>query len=456
MQQLRALAFKEWRGLHFYSSVHRMPKEADRRGAPNQSSRRDKAFKRFVFSGVSVAFFCGFLQLLDNEENQARAKESDLSDTLSPSKEKSSDDTTDAQMDDQDLNEPLAKVSLLKDDLQGAQSEIEAKQEIQHLRKELIEAQELARASKQKCFELQALLEEERKAYRNQVEESSKQIQVLQAQLQRLHINIENLREEKDSEIASTRDELLSARDEILLLHQAAEKAASERDTDIASLQEELKKVRAELERWRKAASEYEKEIMSLQNSFQLRCQQCEDQQREEATRLQGELEKLRKEWNVLDTECRSLKKENVLLSSELQRQEKELHNSQKQSLELTSDLSILQVTRKELENQVGSLKEQHLRDSADLKTLLSKAENQAKDVQKEYEKTQTVLSELKLKFEMTEQEKQSITDELKQCKDNLKLLREKGNNPSILQPVPAVFIGLFLAFLFWCFGPLW
>ncbi|XP_012493835.1 PREDICTED: sarcolemmal membrane-associated protein isoform X2 [Propithecus coquereli] len=391
-----------------------------------------------------------------SKENQARAKESDLSDTLSPSKEKSSDDTTDAQMDDQDLNEPLAKVSLLKDDLQGAQSEIEAKQEIQHLRKELIEAQELARASKQKCFELQALLEEERKAYRNQVEESTKQIQVLQAQLQRLHIDIESLREEKDSEITSTRDELLSARDEILLLHQAAEKAASERDTDIASLQEELKKVRAELERWRKAASEYEKEITSLQNSFQLRCQQCEDQQREEATRLRGELEKLRKEWNVLETECRSLKKENVLLSSELQRQEKELHNSQKQSLELTSDLSILQMTRKELENQMGSLKEQHLRDSADLKTLLSKAENQAKDVQKEYEKTQTVLTELKLKFEMTEQEKQSITDELKQCKDNLKLLREKGNNPSILQPIPAVFIGLFLAFLFWCFGLLW
>ncbi|XP_032145453.1 sarcolemmal membrane-associated protein isoform X8 [Sapajus apella] len=391
-----------------------------------------------------------------SKENQTRAKESDLSDTLSPSKEKSSDDTTDAQMDDQDLNEPLAKVSLLKDDSQGAQSEIEAKQEIQHLRKELIEAQELARTSKQKCFELQALLEEERKAYRNQVEESTKQIQVLQAQLQRLHINIENLREEKDREITSTRDELLSAQDEILLLHQAAEKAASERDTDIASLQEELKKVRAELERWRKAASEYEKEITSLQNSFQLRCQQCEDQQREEATRLQGELEKLRKEWNALEIECHSLKRENVSLSSELQRQEKELHNSQKQSLELTSDLSILQMSRKELENQVGSLKEQHLRDSTDLKTLLSKAENQAKDVQKEYEKTQTVLSELKLKFEKTEQEKQSITDELKQCKNNLKLLREKGNNPSILQPVPAVFIGLFLAFLFWCFGPLW
>ncbi|XP_036896630.1 sarcolemmal membrane-associated protein isoform X2 [Sturnira hondurensis] len=379
-----------------------------------------------------------------SKENQARAKDSDLSDTLSPSKEKSSDDTTDAQMDEQDLNEPLAKVSLLKDDLQGAQSEIEAKQEIQHLRKELIEAQELARASKQKCFELQALLEEERKAYRNQVEESTKQIQVLQAQLQRLHINIENLREEKDDEITSTRNELLSARDEILLLHQAAKKAASERDTDIASLQEEVKKVRSELERWRKAASEYEKEITSLQNSFQLRCQQCEDQQREEATRLQGELEKLRKEWKVLETECHSLKRENVLLSSELQRQEKELHNSQKQSLELTSDLSSLQITRKELENQMGSLKEQHLQDSTHLKTLLSKAESQAKDVQKEHEKTQTVLSELKLKFEMTEQEKQSITDELKQCKDNLKLLREKGNNkPWPWMPVLAALVAV-------------
>ncbi|XP_050814395.1 sarcolemmal membrane-associated protein isoform X5 [Gopherus flavomarginatus] len=362
-------------------------------------------------------------------ENQARAKESDLSDTLSPSKEKSSDDTTDAQMDEQELNEPIAKVSLLKDELQGAQSETETKQEIQQLHKELIEAQELARTSKQKCFELQALLEEERKAYRLQVEESTKQIQFLQAQLHRLQEDIEHLREEKENEISSTRDELLSAQDEILLLQQRAEKAASERDTDIAALQEELQEVWAELERWRKEASEYEKEIVNLQASFQLRCQQCEDQQREEATRLQGELEKLRKEWSDLEAECLSLKNENTLLASELQRQEKELHSSQKQSLALTSDLSVLEMTRKQLENQVGSLKEQHQRDAASLKTLLSEAENQAKDVQKEYEKTQTVLSELKLKFEMTEQEKQSITDELKQCKDNLKLLQEKENN---------------------------
>ncbi|XP_062825925.1 sarcolemmal membrane-associated protein isoform X27 [Anolis carolinensis] len=390
------------------------------------------------------------------KENQAKTKEAELSDTLSPSKEKSSDDTTDAQMDDHELNEPIAKVALLKDELQGAQSETETNQEIQQLHKELVEAQELARTSKQKCSELQALLEEERKAYKLQAEESTKQIQVLQAQLLRLQEDIERVRKEKENEISSTRNELLSAQSEILLLQKVAEKAASEREVDVTSLQEELTEVRAELEKWRKEASEYEKEIVSLQASFQLRCQQCEEQKKEEASRLQGELEKLRKEWTVLETECLSLKKENSLLAGELQRHEKELHNSQQHSLALTSDLSILELTRKELENKMGSLKEEHQRDAASLKTLLHEAENQAKDVQNEYEKTQTILSELKFKFEITEQEKQSITDELKQCKENLKLLQEKGNHPSILPPVPAVFIGLILAFLFWCYSPLW
>ncbi|XP_005053072.1 PREDICTED: sarcolemmal membrane-associated protein isoform X7 [Ficedula albicollis] len=391
------------------------------------------------------------------KENQARVKESnDLSDTLSPSKEKSSDDTTDAQMDDQDLNEPIVKVALLKDELQGAQSESGAKQEIQQLHKDLIEAQELARTSKQKCFELQALLEEERKAYRVQVEESSKQINALQAQLRRLQEEIETLRKEKENEISSTRNELVSAQNEILSLQKVAEKAASERDTDISALQTELQTVRAELERWRKDASDYEKEVVNLKASFQLKCQQCEQQQQEEASRLKAELEKLKAEWIALEAECVKLRKENTSLASELQRQEKELSSSQKQSLALTSDISVLEMSRKELENQMGSLREKHQRDAASLKTQLSEAESQAKDFQKEYERTQTVLSELKAKYEVAEQQNQSLTEELKQCKENLKLLQEKGNNPSILQPVPAVFIGLILAFLYWCYGPLW
>ncbi|XP_063267631.1 sarcolemmal membrane-associated protein isoform X18 [Prinia subflava] len=350
------------------------------------------------------------------KENQARVKESnDLSDTLSPSKEKSSDDTTDAQMDDQDLNEPIVKVALLK-----------------------------------------ALLEEEKKAYRVQVEESSKQINALQAQLQRLQEEIENLRKEKENEISSTRHELVSAQNEILSLQKVAEKVASERDTDMSALQTELQTVRTELERWRKDASDYEKEIVNLQASFQLRCQQCEEQQKEEASRLKGELERLKAEWIALEAECVKLRKENTSLTSELQRQEKELSSSQKQSLALTSDISVLEMSRKELENQMGSLREKHQRDAASLKTQLSEAESQAKDFQKEYERTQTVLSELKAKYEVAEQQNQSLQEELKQCKENLKLLQEKGNNPSILQPVPAVFIGLILAFLYWCYGPLW
>ncbi|XP_036246976.1 sarcolemmal membrane-associated protein isoform X18 [Molothrus aeneus] len=383
-----------------------------------------------ALQGIQVDDFIPKINGSTEKENQARVKESnDLSDTLSPSKEKSSDDTTDAQMDDQDLNEPIVKVALLKDELQGAQSETEAKQEIQQLHKELIEAQELARTSKQKCFELQALLEEERKAYRVQVEESNKQINALQAQLRRLQEEIENLRKEKEKEISTTRNELVSAQNEILSLQKVAEKAASERDTDISALQAELQTVRAELDRWRSDASDYEKEIVNLQSRFQLKCQQCEEQQREEASRLKDELEKLKAEWIALEAECVKLRKENTSLTSELQRQEKELSSSQKQSLALTSDISVLEMSRKELENQMGSLREKHQRDAASLKTQLSEAESQAKDFQKEYERTQTVLSELKAKYEVAEQQNQSLTEELKQCKENLKLLQEKGNN---------------------------
>ncbi|XP_014745966.1 PREDICTED: sarcolemmal membrane-associated protein isoform X8 [Sturnus vulgaris] len=391
---------------------------------------QEKTLKEHNSLGIQVDDFIPKINGSTEKENQARVKESnDLSDTLSPSKEKSSDDTTDAQMDDQDLNEPIVKVALLKDELQGAQSETGAKQEIQQLHKELVEAQELARTSKQKCFELQALLEEERKAYRVQVEESNKQINALQAQLQRLQEEIETLRKEKENEISSTRNELVSAQNEILSLQKVAEKAASERDTDISTLQTELQTVRAELERWRKDASDYEKEVVNLQASFQLKCQQCEQQQQEEASRLKAELEKLKAEWIALEAECVKLRKENTSLTSELQRQEKELSSSQKQSLALTSDISVLEMSRKELENQMGSLREKHQRDAASLKTQLSEAESQAKDFQKEYERTQTVLSELKAKYEVAEQQNQSLTEELKQCKENLKLLQEKGNN---------------------------
>nr|XP_033796978.1 sarcolemmal membrane-associated protein-like isoform X2 [Geotrypetes seraphini] len=310
------------------------------------------------------------------KESQAEAKESDLSDSLSPSKEKSSDDTTDALMDEQELNEPINRVTILK-----------------------------------------ALLEDERKANRLQVEESTRQIHLLQAQLQRLQNEIEILREQKENDIASTRDELASAQEEIALLQRVAEQATSERNSDIAELQGE---VRAELEQWRKAASESEKEIVSLQASFQWQCQEQEEQQRKEAAHLQADVENLRRECKVLQADCFSLQHENASLTEELKRQKNDLLSSQKQSRELASDLNVLNTTRKELENQVGSLKEQSQWDAAGLKHQLKEAESRAKDFQKEYEKTQTLLSELKVKYEMTEQEKQTIMEELKRYKDTV------------------------------------
>lgn len=58
--------------------------------------------------------------------------------------------------------------------------------------------------------------------------------------------------------------------------------------------------------------------------------------------------------------------------------------SSQKQSLALTSNISVLELSRKELESQMGSLREKHQRDADSLKSQLSEAESQAKDFQKE------------------------------------------------------------------------
>ncbi|XP_077134706.1 sarcolemmal membrane-associated protein isoform X4 [Ranitomeya variabilis] len=387
----------------------------------------------------------------------AEAKDSDLSDTLSPSKEKSSDDTTDGQMDEQELNEPLNKV-ILKDELHTVQSgSNDAKQDLQQLRKELSEAQDLAKSSRQKCSELQALLEEERKSSRKQAEESTKQIQHLQAQLHRLQEEIEILREEKENDISSTREELMNAQEEIAILKHVSEQVATEREGEIAELQGELQEVRFELEHWRKTAKQYESEIVNLQANFQAQCKDREDQQVSESVRLQAEMEELRKSVISLEAECSSLQKENAALTGQCQRIESELRSSQKQSQGLSNDLSVLESSRKALESQVGSMKEQSQREATNLKVQLKEAEKRVLNIQQEYENTQAKLSELKMTFEKTEQEKQMIADELKQCKENLKLLQEKGNNnPSALLPVPAVFFGVFVAILYWCYGLLW
>ncbi|OCT83504.1 sarcolemmal membrane-associated protein isoform X2 [Xenopus laevis] len=386
------------------------------------------------------------------KESPLEAKESELSDTLSPSKEKSSDDTTDGQMDERELNESPNKVTLLKDELHHVGSN-ETKPEIQHLHKELLEAQDVVKTSKQKCSELQALLEEERRAGRLQAEESTKQIQHLQAQLQRLQKEIELLREQKENEIGRTREAMTHAQEEIEMLKRVSEQVASEREGDISELQGELQEVRFELEHWRKTASQYEKEIENLQVSFQAQSREREEQQRRETAQWQAELEGLRQNVSSLEDECHGLKKDNSLLSDQCQRIERELQSSQKQSQDLTNDLSVLGLSRKELENQVGCLKDQSQRETTNLKIQLKEAEKRVVGVQQDFDNTQLKLSELRETFEKAEQEKQLVLEELNQCKEKLKLLQDKGTNPSVSLPVPAIYMGLVLAFLYWCYG---
>uniref|UniRef100_UPI00398F83BC sarcolemma associated protein a isoform X6 n=1 Tax=Pristiophorus japonicus TaxID=55135 RepID=UPI00398F83BC len=395
------------------------------------------------------------------KENQLEAKESDMSDTLSPSKDRSSDDTTDYQMDEQELNESLTKVSLLKDLLAEArassrkhESELDhlkyelrrahaetgdSEHEIQQLHQELKEVQDLARISKQKCLEVQALLEAERKAHKQQAAESTRQNQVLQAQLHELQKDIEILREEKETEIVETRDQLASTYEEIVALRQTAVEAATGRESDIAILQGELLKVHTELERWRQTASEYESEIVNLQTKLDLQTQQQKDKQKVEAVQLQGKLDELQKQSSGLQNDCDSLRQEKVTLTEKLQQFEEELRCAQQQSMKLTKDVSGLEISRKELEVQVGMLKEQRLQETNGLRTQLVHAENETQKFQKQYEVNQTMYVELKEKLDITRKENESITEELVDCKENLKLLQQKGNNGGLLKWMPVV-----------------
>ncbi|XP_060766054.1 sarcolemma associated protein a isoform X2 [Neoarius graeffei] len=368
-------------------------------------------------------------------ENQMDAKESDMSDTLSPSKDKSSDDTSDGQMDEQELNEPQNRVALIKDELQRANLEPgDTEQVIHQLHRELLEAQELANTGKQKCLELQALLEEERRTNRQQTEESSKQIQYLQSQLAKLQSDMEALREQRENTISNTREELYSAQEEVLVLRHAMEAATAEREREIAALQGELTAVTTELDKWRKAASSYELEISTLQENFKL-----QSQHQERALQLQGELEKLQAECSTLHRECESLRSEKVTLLEKLHRLEVELSSSREQSATLSSSLNALEKSQGDLENQLGSIQNQHQQDASRLKVELAQAENRTKNLQKEYEDTQSQLSDLRQRYEQTEQEKRSINDELEQCKVNLKLLQEQGKNSGWMPWMPVV-----------------
>ncbi|XP_036007479.1 sarcolemma associated protein a isoform X2 [Fundulus heteroclitus] len=384
--------------------------------------------------------------------NQMDGKESDMSDTLSPSKDRSSDDTSDGNMNDQDLNEPQNRVALLKAELSRAGLEPEDTEKvISYLHRELLEAQDLANTGKQKCLQLQALLEEERRSTSKLTEDSTKQIQYLQTQLGKLQADMEALREQRESTICSTREELCSAQEEILVLRHAMETATAEREREIAALQADLGGVRTELEHWRATAAKYEEEIRRLQEAFAE-----QQQQQSSASQLQEECAALQQRCVSLQQDCDALKAERRDLTDKLLRLETELSSTKERSDVLSSSLESLEKREEVLQDKLGSMENQHQQDASRLKNQLDQAQARTHTLQKEYEDTQTQLLDLRQRYEKTEQEKLNIHQELEQCRSNLKLLQDKTSSPSILQPVQAIFMGLVLALLYWCFGQLW
>ncbi|XP_040014490.1 sarcolemma associated protein a isoform X9 [Xiphias gladius] len=379
--------------------------------------------------------------------NQMDAKESDMSDTLSPSKDRSSDDTSDGNMDDQELNEPQNRVALLKAELHRAGLEPgDTEQVIHHLHRELLEAQELANTGKQKCLELQALLEEERRSNSHLTEESTKQIQYLQTQLGKLQADMEALREQRESTICSTREELYSAQEEILVLRHAMEAATAEREREIAALQADLGSVRSELEHWRNTAAKYEEEISRLQEAFTQH-----QQQQSTANQLHVECVALQQRCVCLQQDCDGLRAERKALMDKLHRLEAELSSTREQSLVLSSSLESLEKREEVLQDKLGSLENQHLQDASRLKSQLDQAQARTHTLQREYEDTQSQLLDLRQRYERTEQEKLNIHQELEQCRSSLKLLQDKTSSSgwSPWMPVIAVMVAVTAAVLY-------
>ncbi|KAM8917235.1 sarcolemma associated protein a isoform 6-T7 [Spinachia spinachia] len=379
--------------------------------------------------------------------NPMDAKESDMSDTLSPSKDRSSDDTSDGNMDDQELNEPQNRVALLKAELHRAGLEPgDTEQVIHHLHRELLDAQDLANTSKQRCLELRALLEEERRSNSQQTEESTQQIQFLQTQLGKLQADMEALREQRESTISTTREELYRAQQEILVLRLAMETATAEREREIAALQADLCGVRSELERWRDTAAKYEREISRLQEAFTQ-----QQQQRSTANQLQAECATLQQRCVCLQRDCDGLRGERETLTDKLHRLENELSSTREQSQVLSCSLESLEKREGVLQDKLGSLENRHLQDASKLKSQLDQAQAHTHTLQREYEDTQSQLLDLRQRYERTEKEKLNIHQELEQCRSSLKLLQDKTSSSgwSPWMPVIAVMVAVTAAVLY-------
>uniref|UniRef100_A0A3Q3DDE9 Coiled-coil domain containing 136a n=1 Tax=Hippocampus comes TaxID=109280 RepID=A0A3Q3DDE9_HIPCM len=313
----------------------------------------------------------------------------------------------------------------------------ELRAQVPQLLLELDRAREASGKHRRSFLELQGLLEDERLASAHQAEAFTRQIQNLQAQLRSARAEMDGLEEEeKAGELAEAREELRAAREEALLLQQAAEEAAAERENDIASLQEELCRRRAELRRLGDDAREYELEIAAPRGDIGVKSR------RGEARTTEGDADPLKGECRTLREECRALKEDNRRLSERLQllrRQrtspsaylapkEEEAGTQGGQGTETPADEvvsdSYMTVGRADASvrkngggGEVVSLREQ-----------LKRAEEKARQVQRECDALKLELRELQELYDGSQRERRQLEEELGRCKAELEKLA--GGDP--------------------------
>ncbi|KAM8830052.1 sarcolemma associated protein b isoform 3-T5 [Synchiropus picturatus] len=378
------------------------------------------------------------------------------------------------QMDEKKMLDPHNDVSLRNADHNKANmgSSGDSEKVIQRLNDELQEAREQANTEKKKCNELQGILEEAKKDGKQLADESANQKKLLNGQLKQLQDEIDCLKEQLDVSSGSHK-ELQRVREEVKSLQCALDTAAAERDRDVSTVRSQLATVSKDLDKWRQTALKYERDIGDLQQDLQQQSNQWQKTAEIQASELQSmqaecnglqkECSSLRsekqdmvtkhqKENSGLQRECASLRaeKEELLKAHEkekasLQKEcaalrtekeaavekqlqlERDLVSSRTQNTELSDSLKALERSQQELEKKIVALQLQHQQDSTKLQTQLDEADMRSKVLHRECDEVKTELSDLKIRYETTEKEKQLLSSELEECKASMMELKGKG-----------------------------